>query len=145
MNFKQLLICGTLAASTSFAQAQLPIDLASFGAPGGMGLSALPMDAFAGSGLPVNPPIARFADGGIQLIGMGAVLAQNPDRLVRLAEDLAIPVAFTLSPGFEQAVNRPEETPDYYMNGGTILLPDIAVLPRIPVVTEPLMLPGLPQ
>ncbi|NKI19286.1 hypothetical protein HCU74_17910 [Spongiibacter sp. KMU-166] len=145
MNVKKLLIASALASAAVSAQAQLPIDLGaapmSFGGLPSPDFSALPLNALSDAGIPVNPPIARFADGGLQLIGMGAIIAQNPESALRPVEMLAIPVAYTLAPGFEQLVNRPEQTPEYYMGGGTILLPDIAILPRIPLVTEPLMLP----
>ena len=145
MNVKKLLIASALASAAVSAQAQLPIDLGaapmSFGGLPSPDFSALPLNALSDAGIPVNPPIARFADGGLQLIGMGAIIAQDPESALRPVEMLAIPVAYTLAPGFEQLVNRPEETPEYYMGGGTILLPDIAILPRIPLVTEPLMLP----
>lgn len=69
MNVKKLLIASVLASAAVSAQAQLPIDLGaapmSFGGLSSPDFSALPLNALSDAGIPVNPPIARFADGGL--------------------------------------------------------------------------------
>ena len=99
MNLKNLVAACTLAASAGLAHAQLPISMGSLGSPS-MGAGALPLDALSGSGLPVDPPLARFVDG-----------RESVDEFLKSQNYRSVNAAAAKEEAAEEAAEWPTGTP----------------------------------
>lgn len=142
INAKQLtrnLLSALVFSASSLTLAQLPMSGALNGAGSIQAIlgggSSIP--ELGSSGI-IDPPSDKLINGGPGLIGMGASIAQNPTSLVRPLQFLVIPVGYTVFPVLEVLATNPLSTPEYFQNGGTILFSDIAIVPRVPLVNQPI-------
>ncbi|GAB3383179.1 hypothetical protein NCG89_13245 [Spongiibacter taiwanensis] len=55
------------------------------------------------------------------------------------------PLKGQLVPAFDVLVNTPAELPDYFLNGGTLISPELVIVPPVPLLSAPLLaIPAFP-
>ncbi len=86
----------------------------------------------------IDLPIAKTLAGLGQAGGLVGPISGNPEALIRPLQHLALPVAFDVIPLTEVLFNNPAGLVDFFTSGGVLVTPDIALIPRIPLVNQPL-------
>lgn len=77
--------------------------------------------------------------GGLGALGslMGPI-SENPSALIRPMQHLALPVAFDVIPLTEVLFANPAGLLDFFTSGGVLVMPDISLIPRTPLVNQSL-------
>ncbi len=88
--------------------------------------------------LAIEPPIDKTIAGLGQIGGLAGPVSGNPESLIRPVQKLAIPVAYDVIPVTKVLLNNPADLPDFFTQGGVLIMPDIALIPAIPLVNQPL-------
>tara|TARA_R110001583_G_scaffold174631_1_gene329095 strand:- start:1876 stop:2451 length:576 start_codon:yes stop_codon:yes gene_type:complete len=88
--------------------------------------------------LAIEPPIDKTIAGLGQIGGLAGPVSGNPESLIRPVQKLAIPVAYDVIPVTKVLLNNPAGLPDFFTQGGVLIMPDIALIPAIPLVNQPL-------
>lgn len=86
----------------------------------------------------IDLPIAKTLAGLGEVGGLVGPILGNPAALIRPVQHLALPVAFDVIPLTEVLFSNPAGLFDFLTNGGVLLMPDIALIPRIPLLNQPL-------
>ncbi len=133
----QTLLSILVLSAPSIAFSQLPTGGLSDTLPLQTVLGGATLPELGSNGI-INPPTDKLITGAPGLLGMGASIAQDPASLVRPVQFLIIPVGYTLFPVLEVLATNPLSTPEYFQSGGTILFSDISIIPRIPLVNQPI-------
>ncbi|RNL64441.1 hypothetical protein [Zhongshania marina] len=96
-------------------------------------LGELPMSLTA-----IDLPIEKTLAGLGQVGGLVGAISGNPEALIRPVQHLALPVAFDVIPLTEVLFSNPAGLLDFLTSGGVLLMPDISLVPRTPLVNQPL-------
>ena len=86
----------------------------------------------------IDLPVAKTLAGLGQVGGLVGSLSGNPEALIRPVQHLALPVAFDVIPLTEVLFSNPAGLLDFLTSGGVLLMPDISLVPRTPLVNQPL-------
>ncbi len=86
----------------------------------------------------IDLPTDQTLGGLTQIAGLAGPISGNPESLIRPIQKLALPVFFDVVPAADVLLSNPAGLMDFFTNGGTLLMPDIALIPRIPLVNQPL-------
>lgn len=86
----------------------------------------------------IELPIAKTSGGLAALGGLAGPVSENPALLIRPIQHLALPVAFDVIPITEVLFANPAGLLDFFTNGGVLVMPDISLIPRVPLVNQPL-------
>jgi len=142
-----VLFCGLAGAASA---QELPIIGGLLGVGGGSSISLIGDLPVLGTFLPfamgdlptslmaINLPIDKTLSGLGQAGGLVGPISGNPAILIRPLQHLALPVAFDVIPLTEVLFDNPAGLVDFFTSGGVLVMPDIALIPRIPLVNQPL-------
>ena len=117
------------------------------GAPSIPGLDALPIPGMDGGSGGIPPQFQGFVDYlspakiesiVVALQDFGTAIAADPQSLAGFQDTLGPDLVFTLIPVVGVMADDPASVPAYFTEGGTLLNPQITLLPPIPFITAEL-------
>ena len=117
------------------------------GAPSIPGLDALPIPGMGGGSGGIPPQFQGFVDYFspakiesivVALQDFGTAIAADPQSLAGFQDTLGPDLVFTLIPVVGVMADDPASVPAYFTEGGTLLNPQITLLPPIPFITAEL-------